>query len=100
MTGSQSAFVLGAMADRIFELMTTIEQVATRTVMQRVAAYLDEHAADRVVVVTQEALAAELGTAREVVFRALAALGKLGMISRRRGRIEILDRAALARCAG
>ncbi len=93
-------FVMAAMAERIFELMTTLERLATRTVVQRVAAYLAEHAVNGALSITQEALAGELGTAREVVFRALAALTHSGVVARRRGRIQVIDEMALAVAAG
>jgi CRP/FNR family transcriptional regulator len=92
-------FVLEAMAGRIFELMTALEQLATRTVVQRVAAYLIQHASEGEVAVTQEGLAAELGTAREVVFRALAGLAKTGVVAKRRGRVQIRRAAELAAVA-
>lgn len=93
------AFVLQAMSARIFELMCTLEQLATRTITQRVAAYLLEHAQASEVRVTQEALAAELGTAREVIFRALTHLAKQNHIAKTRGRIKLLDTHALAALA-
>ena len=89
------AFVMEAMAARILELMTAMERLATATVVQRIATYLVEHAVDAEVQITQQALAAEIGTAREVVFRALASLDQARTVARRRGRIQILDRAAL-----
>lgn len=92
-------FVLEAMSARIFELMCALEQLATRSITQRVAAYLLEHAQGGEVAVTQEALAAELGTAREVVFRALTHLANRNLVAKTRGRIKLLDPAALARLA-
>jgi len=48
---------------------------------------------------TQARLAAELGTAREVVFRALRALVERGLIGTQRGRVRVLDPVRLARYA-
>ena len=45
---------------------------------------------------THQQLAAELGTAREVVSRQLQEFQRRGWVAAARGRVEILDRAALA----
>ncbi len=93
-------FVLHVMSSRIFELMCTLEEVATSTLVTRAAAYLVRSADENGnVLVTQAALAAELGTAREVVFRALSTLTKRGLIATRRGRVKLLDPRELARTA-
>jgi CRP/FNR family transcriptional regulator len=95
------SFVLDAMAGRIFELMRTLEEVTSSTVLRRVAAYLVRNAGDDGdVAVTQSRLADELGTAREVVFRALRALVARKLVTTRRGYVRVLDAAALARSAG
>lgn len=92
-----SSFVFEAMSGRIFELMRTLEEVTTSTVTQRVAAFLlGAVAHDGEVVVTQSQLALEVGTAREVVFRALQGLAKRGLIETRRGRVRVLDAERLA----
>jgi CRP-like cAMP-binding protein len=53
-----------------------------------------------IVAITQESLAEELGTVREVVMRALRALRKRRIIaSAGRGKIEIVDRSALREVA-
>src|SRR5690606_12081295 len=49
---------------------------------------------------TQEELAAELGTSREGVSRALRRLRKAGVIAQRGPQIQILDPASLERLAG
>jgi CRP/FNR family transcriptional regulator len=90
-------FVLEAMSSRIFELMRTLEDVSTTTIVRRVATYLVRHAEGGEVAVTQARLAAELGTAREVVFRALRALAERGLIGTQRGRVRVLDPVRLAR---
>lgn len=93
-------FVLNAMSSRIFDLMRTLEEVTTSTVIRRVAAYLGRNVDnDGEVAITQTRLAVELGTAREVVFRALRALTAQGLITTRRGRVRIIDARRLARCA-
>lgn len=94
-------FVLHAMSDRIFDLMCTIERVGTSTVLERVAAYLVRHAsAKNEVQATQVRIAADLGTAREVVFRALRTLTARGLVTTSRGRVQIVDTRLLADAAG
>ena len=91
------SFVMGALSDRIFELMSTLEQLATSTVVQRVAAYLVQRAGAKTeVAATQVSIAAELGTAREVVFRALRTLASRGLVTTSRGRVHIVDGRGLA----
>ncbi|WP_437521538.1 Crp/Fnr family transcriptional regulator [Sorangium sp. So ce726] len=90
-------FVLSSMTERIFELMATLERLATSTMIQRVSAYLVRHAdAAGEVAATQIGIASELGTAREVIFRALRTLAARGLITTARGRVRIVDARALA----
>lgn len=90
-------FVLTALSTRVFELMCTLEELATASVEQRVAGYLVKQARGRAsVAVTQAALAAELGTAREVVFRALRSLRDAGLVATARGTVHVVDAAGLA----
>jgi CRP/FNR family transcriptional regulator len=96
-------FVFGAMSGRLFELMRTLEETASTQVEQRVARYLlRQHAreVDGTVRVSQAGIAAELGTAREVVFRALRSLVETKLIETGRMRIRILDVDGLVRLTG
>jgi CRP/FNR family transcriptional regulator len=94
------SFVMEAMSGRIFELMATLEELATATVLQRVATYLVRAARGREVVAgTQATIASELGTAREVVFRALRGLAARGLVAPVRGGVRILDASGLADAA-
>jgi CRP/FNR family cyclic AMP-dependent transcriptional regulator len=75
---------------------------ATRNVVGRVAARLDELCEDTadaepVLVLGQEELAAWVGSSREATSRALQLLRTLGVVDTRRRRIAVLDRAALRR---
>jgi CRP/FNR family transcriptional regulator, anaerobic regulatory protein len=97
------AYVFGAMSRRIFELMCTLEEQRSTQIEQRVARYLLKALAlvpASEVQATQVSIAAELGTAREVVFRALRSLAQQGLVATARRRIAVLDRAGLARAAG
>lgn len=95
-------FVLSALSSRVFALMQTLHEVTSSTVTQRVARFLVEHSATvSEVAVTQAHLAAELGTAREVVFRSLRLLSDARLVEVRRGRVRVLDRKGLvARAEG
>jgi CRP/FNR family transcriptional regulator len=88
------AFMFQALAGRVFELMLALEEAGSA----RVARYLlRARAADGSTRVTQAGLASELGTAREVVFRALRALSLRGLHATGRGHIRVLDAEGLAR---
>ena len=84
----------------IFDLMRTIEEVGFDQIQRRLAIYLIKHQdADMCVRSSQAAIAAELGTAREVVFRALRALSAPRIVATGRLRIQLLDAVALRRIA-
>ena len=80
-------------------LLDRVDRLATADVNTRLCSYL----LDRVelvegstIAITQESLAEELGTVREVVMRALRSLRERHIIkSAGRGKIEIVDRSAL-----
>jgi CRP/FNR family transcriptional regulator len=88
-------------AQRLRRLTGLVEDLSLRTVSQRVArlllAQLEAGAAHRL---TQQEMAAQLGTVREVVARTLAAFCQRGWIDLQRGRIEIRDLSALRQEAG
>lgn len=90
-------FVFTAFSVRITNLFRVIEEVAFARIDIRLAQRLVELAnAAGELAMTHQQLAAELGTAREVVSRQLAEFQRRGWIEAHRGSIRILDRAALA----
>lgn len=94
------AVVFDGYSQRISSLMTRIEEIVCLPISVRLAERLLELVgADSHIGVTQQALAADLATAREVVSRALKQFELDGWIRSGRGEIEILDRAALSRLA-
>jgi CRP/FNR family transcriptional regulator len=94
-------FVFGALSGRVFELMQAIEETGSAGLEQRVARYLTRHvASDGSVRATQAAIASELGTAREVVFRALRSLSERGLLKTGRMRVQVTDLRALRAFAG
>ena len=92
-------FFLSRLAGRVRLLLDRVDRLATADVGTRLCSYL----LDRVelvegstIAITQESLAEELGTVREVVMRALRSLRERHIIkSAGRGKIEIVDRSAL-----
>ncbi len=93
-------FVFTAFSRRITDLLRIIDEVAFQRVDIRLAGKLLELAAGaNVVTRTHQELAAELGTAREVISRQLHELQRRGWIASGRGHIDIRDGAALARLA-
>ena len=94
-------FVFTAFSNRVTELCRIIDDVAFARMDVRLAQKLIELAHDgRTVTATQQQLASELGTAREVVSRMLSDFHRRGWVtSSARGTILIDDRAALAGAA-
>ena len=89
-----------AFSTRVTNLFRIIEEVAFARMDIRLAHKLVElsHGSPDVAA-TQQQLASELGTAREVVSRILAEFQRRGWISSGRGHVGITDRAALERLA-
>ncbi|WP_137125836.1 Crp/Fnr family transcriptional regulator [Roseomonas sp. HF4] len=89
-------FVLAGFAARLGALMGRIEDLSFRSVDARLAAYLLGRAPG-VVAATQQGIAADIGTAREVVSRRLAAFAKAGLVRTERGAVAVLDAPGLMR---
>lgn len=86
-------YVFGLFADRLADLMALAEAVAFQRLDQRLAAALLGHGGT--LRLTHQALADELGTAREMVTRLLKRFEQAGWVSLGRERIELRDAAAL-----
>lgn len=86
-------FVFAVFAERLADLMTLVEAVAFQRLDQRLAAALLGHGP--VVHATHQALAEQLGTAREIVTRLLKRFEQAGHVRVSRERIDVLDAAAL-----
>lgn len=98
LSGEFRAFVFASFGERIADLMALVEAVALRRADTRLAARLLESAGESAVVTaTHHELAADLGTAREVVSRLLKEFERQGFVELGRGRIRISDLAALKR---
>lgn len=93
-------FVFSAFSSRITDLFRLIDDVAFQRLDIRLAQKLVELSrGGDTVTATQQQLASELGTAREVVSRVLGELARRGSISIGRGTITIANRAALEKLA-
>jgi CRP/FNR family transcriptional regulator, anaerobic regulatory protein len=91
--------VLKNYAERVADLVIVIQETLFHAVPNRLARLLLESARDGVVTTTHQALAAELGTAREVVSRILQRMEREGALSSERGQIRIRDAALLRETA-
>lgn len=93
-------FAFTAYATRVSDLLLLIEDVAFGRIDSRLAAVLVARGGeDGVVIATHQDLAAELGSAREVISRQLKDFERRGWIALQRGRLTVRDRAALAALA-
>jgi CRP/FNR family transcriptional regulator len=94
-------FVFTAFSRRVTDLFHVIEEVAFSRMDIRLAHKLLElsHGSDQVTA-TQQQLASELGTAREVVSRVLTELHRRGWLMATRGHITISNRPALEKLVG
>lgn len=89
-------FVFTSFGTRMTELLRLIDDVAFARIDTRLAAKLvDLCAPGNTIAMTQQQLAAELGSAREVVSRQLQEFQRHGWITLARGTITIRDGAAL-----
>lgn len=88
-------FVFTAYSRRITDLFHVIEDIAFRRMDIRLAQKIAERAEDGVLRATHAQLAAELGTAREVISRQLAEFQRRGWVELGRGTVQILDAPAL-----
>jgi len=101
--------LLETLARRVRRFAELAGSLTLRPVPERLARYLATAAAEQGrqtprgltvdLALTQERLAARIGTVRELVARALAQLQKSGVITRDRSRITVRDPARLARLA-
>lgn len=93
--------LLETLGGRVRELADRLEAVTAGSVASRLAAYILERAADSpgdfVLGMTQQGLAAELGTVREVVSRGLADLVSEGVLARTGRARYRLERPAVLR---
>jgi CRP/FNR family transcriptional regulator len=92
-------FVFTAYSRRMTDLFHVIEDIAFRRMDIRLAQKIVERADTGVLKATHAQLAAELGTAREVISRQLAEFQRRGWVTLGRGTVEIVDCDALRQLA-
>jgi len=89
-------FVMSAFTTRLTEMFHMIEEVAFKRIDYRLALTLIELSKEgNIVNATHQNLAAELGSAREVVSRQMAEFQNNGWVLQHRGMIEIINRSEL-----
>lgn len=86
--------VLAAIVARVGELTDVIDALLLHRTDTRLAGWLAGQG-DGTITRTQQEIAQELGTAREVVSRTLRSFEREGWVAVSRGRINVLDAAAL-----
>jgi CRP/FNR family transcriptional regulator len=85
-------FTFEVLSARIFDLMSTLEDVTTLPLDRRLANFvLKRSSSDLRLVMSHEEIASHLGTAREVVSRHLGSMEKAGLIQMGRGHTEIVS---------
>jgi len=94
-------FVFAGLGERLAQVLERIESVALAPIEQRLARVLIDLAdGGDEVRRTHQDLAAELGSAREVISRGLSRFAARGWIQAGRGRIRLLEPSALAEASG
>lgn len=90
-------FVMQAWSRRVTDLLSLIDDIAFQRIDLRLSARLLAMAEGETVHATHQQLAAELGSAREVISRALAEFQRRGWIEQARGELRLINRPALER---
>jgi CRP/FNR family transcriptional regulator len=98
-------FVFGVIAEGVVEVMNLVEEIAFKKLDLRLAEYLCQNifvgqGQARELKMTHEAIAANLGSAREVISRLLKEFERQGALSLGRGRIAVVDQGVLKALAG
>ncbi|HEU5013794.1 MAG TPA: Crp/Fnr family transcriptional regulator [Roseiflexaceae bacterium] len=84
------------LAGQLRELVVLVEDLAFRSVRERMARQLLQEAREGTAELTHQELAQRTGTVREIAGRALRQLAEEGLVRLERGRVIVLDRAGLA----
>ncbi len=98
--GAFRAWMFGVYGTRLVDLVMLVEDLLETRIDRRLAHHLVAQAAGGPLSETHQAIAAELGTAREVVSRHLKDFERRGLVELGRGRIRVLDAARLGALAG
>jgi CRP/FNR family transcriptional regulator len=93
-------FVFSSYGDRLHTLIALVQEITARKLDRKLARFLVEREQGGGVELTHEKIALELNTAREVVTRLLNDFAARGWLGLSRGRVKLLDRAALEDYSG
>lgn len=93
------SFVFRSYARRIADLFGLIDDIVFQRLDVRLAARILDLETSGRVAATHQALAVELGTAREVISRTLGEFQRRGWVELARGEVRLIDSAALQRLA-
>jgi len=85
------------LASQLRDLAVLVEDLAFRSVRERLARQLLHEASEGMAEITHQELAERTGTVREIAGRALRQLAQEGLVRLERGRVIVLDRNGLAR---
>ena len=88
---------LREMSGQLRDLMVLVEDLAFRSVRERLARQLLHEANEGTAILTHQELAERTATVREIAGRALRQLAQEGLVRLERGRVIVLDRAGLAK---
>jgi CRP/FNR family transcriptional regulator, cyclic AMP receptor protein len=88
--------LLREFSSQLRELMLLVDDLAFRSVRERLARQLLREASAGHAELTQQELAERAGTVREIAGRVLRQLAQEGLVRLERGRVIVLDRARLA----
>lgn len=84
-------FIFKKLSDRLLEVMMIVEQVTFQRMDKRLALFILDNYGGQPIQITHEAIALELGTAREVISRLLKNFEKQQIIKLSRGSIQVLN---------
>ncbi len=85
-------FTVNVLAERIFDLMSSLEEISCLPLDKRLANFLLKNSSSSYhISMSHEKIASYLGTAREVVTRNMNTLAKQGLVSVERGYSKILS---------
>ncbi len=91
-------FVFNTYGQRLADVISLVESINFEHIQARLARFLAEQN-NNPVNITHQALATELGSAREVISRQLKQFEKQGLIRQQRGKIQLLDKNQLLQIA-
>lgn len=88
-------FVFSSYGERLHTLISLVQEISLRHVDRRLARFLVQHGGANPLHITHQAIAVELGTAREVVTRLLNDFADKGWLRLSRGQVVVMDAGAL-----